>query len=66
MICVGGVRRQWHSGQVALLRKRIQEIEAEFRSLVDLIHSSDSTRDRLETTGYLSPDKARDLAGHQA
>jgi Ni,Fe-hydrogenase III large subunit len=61
MICVGGVRRQWHPAQVALLRKCIQEIEAEFRSLVDLIHSSDSTRDRLETTGYLSPDKARDL-----
>jgi Ni,Fe-hydrogenase III large subunit len=61
MVCIGGVRRQWRPEQVASLRKSLREVEAEFRSLVDLIHSSDSTRDRLETTGFLHPDKARDL-----
>jgi len=61
MICIGGVRRKWRPSQVAQLRKGLREVETELRSLVDLIHSSDSTRDRLETTGYLSPEKAHDL-----
>jgi len=61
MVCIGGVRRKWHASQATLWSKSIREIEAEFRLLVSLIHSSDSTRDRLETTGFLSPDKAQDL-----
>jgi Ni,Fe-hydrogenase III large subunit/Ni,Fe-hydrogenase III component G len=61
MVCIGGVRRKWHITQVMQLKKSIREIEAEFRLLVGLIHSSDSTRDRLETTGFLSPEKAWDL-----
>jgi Ni,Fe-hydrogenase III large subunit len=35
--------------------------EREFQELMAIIESSDSTRDRLERTGILSPDKARDL-----
>jgi Ni,Fe-hydrogenase III large subunit len=36
-------------------------VERDFRELVALIHSSDSTRDRLEHTGFLHPDKAKAL-----
>lgn len=61
MVYIGGVRRRWRPSQVAHLKKGIREIEVEVRSLVDLIHTSDSTRDRLETTGVLSQKKARDL-----
>lgn len=58
MICVGGVRRDWSAGQVDGLNAALQRIEGEFRGLVGLIQSSDSTRDRLERTGFLRPDKA--------
>ncbi len=60
-VCVGGVRRRWKPSFVAILKKSLRELSSEFRMLVDLIHTSDSTRDRLETTGFLHPDKARDL-----
>ncbi len=36
-------------------------MEREFRDLVALIQSSDSTRDRLEHTGFLHPEKAAAL-----
>ena len=39
----------------------LARLEQGFDSLMDLIESSDSTRDRLERTGILHPDKARDL-----
>jgi Ni,Fe-hydrogenase III large subunit len=39
----------------------VTELSPEFESLVDLIRESSSTRDRLETTGILKPDTARDL-----
>lgn len=61
MVCIGGVRRKWWPWQMTLLKRDIHKFEAEFRRLVDLIHSSDSTRDRLEQTGVLHPDKAQDL-----
>lgn len=61
MVCVGGVRRAWSAAQLDLLRITIDRVEREFRDLVALIMSSDSTRDRLERTGLLSPEKARAL-----
>jgi len=61
MVCVGGVRRDWSSGQVAALGRAVEEIRREFRDLVALIRSSDSTRDRLEHTGVLDPGKAKAL-----
>lgn len=61
MLCVGGVRRRWKPSLVGVLKKALRDTFSEFRALVDLIHSSDSTRDRLETTGFLHPEKARDL-----
>lgn len=61
MVCVGGVRRGWDAVQLASLRARIDAFASEFQDLVALIDSSDSTRDRLEQTGVLRPDKAKDL-----
>lgn len=58
MAAIGGVRRDWSAGQVDGLRAAIDRVEREFRELVTLIQSSDSTRDRLERTGFLHPDKA--------
>ncbi len=61
MVRIGGVRRNWNESQLTAMRLTVREFESEFRRLVDLIASSDSTRDRLERTGFLSPEKARDL-----
>ena len=61
MVTIGGVRRDWSLEQVHLLQTRLDVIEREFRDLIALIYSSDSTRDRLERTGILHPDKARML-----
>ncbi|HJT87068.1 MAG TPA: NADH-quinone oxidoreductase subunit C [Bryobacteraceae bacterium] len=61
MVCIGGVRRDWADGQLGALRKTLDSFEREFRDLVALILSSDSTRDRLERTGILTPEKAAAL-----
>ena len=61
MICVGGVRRAWSAGQRDLLRDTVNQVEREFDSLVALVQSSDSTRDRLEHTGILNPETAKAL-----
>jgi Ni,Fe-hydrogenase III large subunit len=39
----------------------LKTFEHEFSDLMRMIEASDSTRDRLERTGILRPDKARDL-----
>jgi Ni,Fe-hydrogenase III large subunit len=61
MVCIGGVRRDWSPVQIAMLRDALGGIQSEFQDLVALIRSSDSTRDRLERTGCLSPEKAAGL-----
>lgn len=61
MICIGGVRRALKASQLETLRRGLEAFAREFQDLVALISSSDSTRDRLEHTGILKPDKARDL-----
>ena len=61
MVCVGGVRRGWGAAQRDLLRDGVNQVEREFDSLVALVQSSDSTRDRLEHTGTLRPETAREL-----
>jgi Ni,Fe-hydrogenase III large subunit/Ni,Fe-hydrogenase III component G len=61
MVCVGGVRRGWSATQRDLLRDGLDRVEREFDSLVALVQSSDSTRDRLEHTGILRPETAREL-----
>ena len=60
-VCVGGVRRAWRTEQMGALRGVLDLFESEFDDLIGLIYSSDSTRDRLEHTGILRPEKAKDL-----
>ena len=62
MVCVGGVRRGWdHAATGHVARSTVDSFAREFQDLIGLIDSSESTRDRLEQTGILRPDKARDL-----
>jgi len=61
MVCIGGVRRAWDAAQLAALRAAIDAFASEFQDLIALIDSSESTRDRLEQTGVLRPEKAKDL-----
>ncbi len=61
MVCVGGVRRAWSRAQRDLLLTTLNQVEPEFAGLVALVQSSDSTRDRLEDTGILRPETAREL-----
>ena len=48
-------------GATDALRSTLDSFAREFQDLISLIDSSESTRDRLEQTGVLRPDKARDL-----
>ncbi len=61
MICPGGVRRDWKMDQWDMCLASLKDFERDFLDLIAMIESSDSTRDRLERTGILSPEKARDL-----
>jgi Ni,Fe-hydrogenase III large subunit len=61
MACLGGVRFDWDTGQIKLLENLVAELRPEFDSLVEMIEGSSSTRDRLEGTGILTPEVARDL-----
>jgi Ni,Fe-hydrogenase III large subunit len=61
MPCLGGVRFDFDAEQLRALSGFVDEFEREFTSLVELIRSHSGTRDRLETTGVLTPDVARDL-----
>ncbi len=57
----GGARFDWDPGQLDALARFARELRPQFDALVDLIRASSSTRDRLETTGILRPEIARDL-----
>ena len=61
MAALGGVRSDWGPAQIEAIRQWIAWLRPQFDSLVGLIHESSSTRDRLETTGILKPQTARDL-----
>ncbi len=61
LVCPGGMRYDWTEQQTTRCREGLQIFAAEFTDLMKLIDSSDSTRDRLEHTGILHPDKAVDL-----
>jgi Ni,Fe-hydrogenase III large subunit/Ni,Fe-hydrogenase III component G len=61
IVCPGGVRRDWEQQQIDRCIERLAWFEREFADLMRIIDASDSTRDRLEHTGTLHPDKARDL-----
>ena len=61
VVCPGGVRRDWEEEQVVSCMDALKGFEREFTDLMQIIDTSDSTRDRLEHTGILHPDTARDL-----
>ncbi len=61
MACLGGVRFDFDSGQLQALAELLAALKPEFASLVELLRESSGTRDRLETTGVLKPEVARDL-----
>ncbi|PWU19100.1 MAG: NADH-quinone oxidoreductase subunit F [Verrucomicrobia bacterium] len=61
MACPGGVRFDWTTEQIKTISNFVRDLMPEFDSLVTLISESSSTRDRLETTGILTPKTARDL-----
>lgn len=61
MAALGGVRRDWNQEQLQKLSDTLHALQPEFESLVALIHASSSTRDRLESTGVLTPKTASDL-----
>jgi len=58
MTAIGGVRRDWHQEQVEAIEKTLAIVEREFHNLMAIIESSNSTRERLEHTGILQPEKA--------
>jgi Ni,Fe-hydrogenase III large subunit/Ni,Fe-hydrogenase III component G len=61
MVCPGGVRRDWDAAQIQVLTGAMAKLKPQFESLVSLIQSSSSTRERLERTGVLTPKVAADL-----
>lgn len=61
MGCLGGVRFDWDATQLKSLAETLSAVRTEFESVVKLIEGSSSTLDRLEHTGILAPDTARDL-----
>jgi Ni,Fe-hydrogenase III large subunit/Ni,Fe-hydrogenase III component G len=61
MACLGGVRFDFDADQLRTLTALVDGFEKEFNDLVELIRSHSGTRDRLETTGVLTPEVARDL-----
>jgi len=61
MACCGGVRFDFDREQLRALAVLIDDFEREFKQLVELIRSHSGTRERLETTGLLRPELARNL-----
>jgi Ni,Fe-hydrogenase III large subunit/Ni,Fe-hydrogenase III component G len=61
VVWIGGVRNPWQESHQSLLLTTLATFSWEFEELIRLIDSSDSTRDRLEHTGVLWPEKAKDL-----
>jgi Ni,Fe-hydrogenase III large subunit/Ni,Fe-hydrogenase III component G len=61
MACLGGVRFDFNAEQIKSLSQLVAELRPEFDSIVHLIEGSSSTLDRLENTGVLNPEMARDF-----
>jgi Ni,Fe-hydrogenase III large subunit/NADH:ubiquinone oxidoreductase subunit C len=61
MACLGGVRFDFEAEHLKVLKQLLTEFKPEFESLVELVRESSGVRDRLETTGVLKPEVARDL-----
>lgn len=61
VVCPGGLRRKIGPAALGAALDRLRVFEREFDELAELIERSDSTIDRLEHTGVLTPAKAHDL-----
>jgi Ni,Fe-hydrogenase III large subunit/Ni,Fe-hydrogenase III component G len=61
LACLGGVRFDLDAGQLRAVREFVDQTGHEFGEFVELIRAHSGTRDRLETTGVLKPEVARDL-----
>src|SRR5882672_8989218 len=61
MACLGGVRFDFDAEQLRTLARLVDWFENQFNDLVELIRGNSGARDRLETTGVLKPEVARDL-----
>jgi Ni,Fe-hydrogenase III large subunit/Ni,Fe-hydrogenase III component G len=61
MACLGGVRFDFDADHLRALAGLVDWFEPQFKDLVELIRNNSGTRDRLETTGVLTPEIARDL-----
>ena len=61
MAVLGGVRFDCDAGQLEALSQLVVGLRPEVRIAGGLIRESSSTRDRLEKTGMLKPEVARDL-----
>ena len=61
MACIGGVRCDWDHARLQAITAALAGLEPELEAMVKLIENSSSTRDRLEGTGILKPEVARDL-----
>jgi Ni,Fe-hydrogenase III large subunit/Ni,Fe-hydrogenase III component G len=61
MNVIGGVRWDWDSVQIEAVETVLSSVGREFELLTDLILSSASTLDRLDNTGVLQSQIARDL-----
>ena len=61
MACPGGVRFDFDVAQQRALAELVDWFEDQFKRLAELIRGNSGTRDRLETTGVLTPEIARDL-----
>jgi Ni,Fe-hydrogenase III large subunit len=58
---VGGVSRDIGESSASLLRERLKGIEKDFLRLRDILESSTSFMERVDTTGYLRRNTAYDL-----
>ena len=61
MACLGGVRYDFEAAHLDEVAQWLRWLKPEFEAFVELIRESSGTRDRLETTGVLKPEVARDL-----
>jgi len=61
MACLGGVRYDFEPAHLDAVAQWLRWLKPEFEAFVELIRESSGTRDRLETTGVLKPEVARDL-----
>lgn len=61
LLAVGGVRHDVDDGLRRRLERELPELRRDVETLLDIVLHSESVLDRLETTGVVKPEIARDL-----